>query len=88
MRFDILTLFPEPVEAMMHSSILGRAQKKGLIEIHALRRRTRRDFAVRSPVPVLVRDLRRYRRAGTYNLSLCLRKCVQSGKGKTDAAKL
>ena len=27
MRFDILTLFPEPVEAMMHSSILGRAQK-------------------------------------------------------------
>lgn len=35
MRFDILTLFPEPVEAMMHSSILGRAQKKGLIEIHA-----------------------------------------------------
>ena len=35
MRFDILTLFPEPVEAMMQSSILGRAQKKGLIEIHA-----------------------------------------------------
>ena len=35
MRFDILTLFPAPVEAMMQSSILGRAQKKGLIEIHA-----------------------------------------------------
>lgn len=35
MRFDILTLFPEAVMPMMQSSILGRAQKKGLIEIHA-----------------------------------------------------
>ena len=34
MRFDIMTLFPEAVNAMMQSSILGRAQKKGLIEIH------------------------------------------------------
>ena len=34
MRFDIMTLFPEAVDAMMQSSILGRAQKKGLIEIH------------------------------------------------------
>ena len=34
MRFDIMTLLPEAVDAMMQSSILGRAQKKGLIEIH------------------------------------------------------
>ena len=33
MRFDIMTLFPDAVDAMMHSSILGRAQKKGLITI-------------------------------------------------------
>ena len=77
MRFDILTLFPDAVDAMMQSSILGRAQKKGLLEIHAhqirdyttnrqnqvddypLRRRAGRDFAVRPPLPVLVRSLRR-----------------------------
>lgn len=35
MRFDILTLFPDAVDAMMNESILGRAQKKGLIEIHS-----------------------------------------------------
>ena len=35
MRFDILTLFPESVDAVMRESILGRAQKKGLIEIYA-----------------------------------------------------
>ena len=35
MRFDIMTLFPEAVLPMLNASILGRAQKKGLIEIHA-----------------------------------------------------
>ena len=35
MRFDIMTLFPEAVLPMLNTSILGRAQKKGLIEIHA-----------------------------------------------------
>lgn len=35
MRIDILTLFPDAVQAMMHESILGRAAKKGLIEINA-----------------------------------------------------
>ena len=35
MRFDIMTLFPAAVDAMMQESILGRAQKKGLIEIHS-----------------------------------------------------
>ena len=34
MRFDIMTLFPEAVAPMLNASILGRAQKKGLIEIH------------------------------------------------------
>ena len=35
MRFDIMTLFPEAVLPMLNASILSRAQKKGLIEIHA-----------------------------------------------------
>ena len=35
MRFDIMTLFPEAVLPMLNASILGRAQEKGLIEIHA-----------------------------------------------------
>ena len=35
MRFDIMTLFPEAVSPMLNASMLGRAQKKGLIEIHA-----------------------------------------------------
>ena len=33
MRIDILTLFPQAVDAMMGESILGRAAKKGLITI-------------------------------------------------------
>ncbi|MGQ9730534.1 MAG: tRNA (guanosine(37)-N1)-methyltransferase TrmD [Candidatus Zipacnadales bacterium] len=39
MRIDILTLFPEPVEAMLGYSILGRAREQGLvsIEVHNLR---------------------------------------------------
>lgn len=36
MRIDILTLFPQAVDAMMSSSILGRAEKKGLIEINCV----------------------------------------------------
>ena len=36
MRIDILTLFPEAVNAMMSSSILGRAEKKGVIEINCV----------------------------------------------------
>ena len=35
MRFDIMTLFPASLDAMMQESILGRAKRKGLIEIHA-----------------------------------------------------
>jgi len=35
MRIDILTLFPDAVDAMMHESILGRAQKKEIITIRS-----------------------------------------------------
>ena len=36
MRIDILTLFPDAVNAMMSSSILGRGAKKGVIEINCV----------------------------------------------------
>ena len=35
MRIDILPLFPDAVDAMMHESILGRAQKKEIITIRS-----------------------------------------------------
>ena len=35
MRIDIMTLFPESLLSVLHESILGRAQAKGLIEIEA-----------------------------------------------------
>ena len=34
MRFDIMTLFPDMISAITDSSILGRAQKSGLIDVH------------------------------------------------------
>ena len=34
MRIDILTLFPDSMQAMLGESILGRAAKKGVIDIH------------------------------------------------------
>ncbi len=34
MRIDIITVLPELIEPFMRESILGRAQKKGLAEIH------------------------------------------------------
>ncbi len=42
MRIDVITLFPEMMETVLNESILGRAQKKGVLEIvcHQLR-----DFA-------------------------------------------
>lgn len=33
MRFDIMTLFPDDVDAFLSSSIIGRARKAGLIEV-------------------------------------------------------
>lgn len=40
MRFDIISIFPDSLEAYYHSSILGRAQKKKIITVvnHDLRR--------------------------------------------------
>ncbi len=35
MRFDILTIFPEIFDTVLGSSIIGRAQEKGLISINA-----------------------------------------------------
>lgn len=34
MRIDILTLFPEMCEAILNESIVGRARKNGLVELH------------------------------------------------------
>ncbi len=36
MRIDILTLFPDTVGAVLHESILGRAAKKGIVEINCI----------------------------------------------------
>ena len=33
MRIDIMTLFPDAVEAMMGSSIIGRARERGFVTI-------------------------------------------------------
>lgn len=34
MRIDIITVLPEMIEGFVHESILARAEKKGLVEIH------------------------------------------------------
>lgn len=36
MRVDILTLFPDTVNAVLHESIIGRAAKKGIVEINCV----------------------------------------------------
>ena len=36
MRIDILTLFPDTVSAVLHESIIGRAAKKGVVEINCV----------------------------------------------------
>ena len=36
MHIDILTLFPEMVEPVVSSSMLGRAAEKGLLEINTV----------------------------------------------------
>ena len=33
MRIDIMTLFPDAIDAMMQQSIIGRAQERGYIQI-------------------------------------------------------
>lgn len=42
MRFDVLTLFPDMINAALGDSIIGRAQSKGIIEINCV---DIRDFA-------------------------------------------
>ena len=44
MRIDIITVIPQLIEGFLQESILGRAQKKGLCEIHL---HNLRDYAVR-----------------------------------------
>lgn len=36
MKFDILTLFPEIIDAVLKESIIGRAQEKGILEINSI----------------------------------------------------
>ena len=36
MRIDILTLFPDTVSAVLHESIIGRAAKKGVVDINCV----------------------------------------------------
>lgn len=36
MRIDILTLFPDTVNAVLHESIIGRAAKKGIVDINCV----------------------------------------------------
>lgn len=42
MKFDVLTLFPEVINAVLKESIIGRAQEKGILEINAI---NIRDFS-------------------------------------------
>lgn len=43
MRFDIMTLFPDSIDTMLNESIIGRAQKSGLLDIHT---HNIRDYSV------------------------------------------
>ena len=43
MRIDILTLFPDTVNAVLHESILGRAAKKGVVDINCVQIRDYTD---------------------------------------------
>ena len=43
MKIDIMTLFPEMIDAVMRESIIGRAQDKGVVEVKAT---NIRDYAL------------------------------------------
>ena len=43
MRIDVLTLFPDTVNAVLHESILGRAARKGVVEINCIQIRDYTD---------------------------------------------
>ena len=36
MRIDILTLFPETVDAFLNASIIGRGRREGLLDIRCV----------------------------------------------------
>ena len=36
MKIDILTLFPDNMNAMLHESILGRAARRGILELNCV----------------------------------------------------
>ena len=56
MRIDIITVLPEMLEGFVHESILARAQKKGLAEIHLhnLRDYTKDNGAAWTTIPTAV----------------------------------
>ena len=37
MRFDILTLFPEFIDAVLGESIIGRARENNIIQVNAIK---------------------------------------------------
>ena len=43
MKIDILTLFPDTVDAVLHESILGRAARKGIVDIRCIQIRDYTD---------------------------------------------
>ena len=46
MRIDIMTLFPGTVNAVLHESIIGRAAKKGIVEINCVKDRAPGELCV------------------------------------------
>lgn len=47
MRFDVITIFPELIHAYLREGVLGRAQARGLVQIHAWNPRDFSDNAYR-----------------------------------------
>ena len=47
MRFDVITIFPELIHGYLREGVLGRAQARGLIQIHAWNPRDFSDNAYR-----------------------------------------
>ena len=43
MKIDIMTLFPEMINAVMRESIIGRAQDKGVVEVKEIGRASCRE---------------------------------------------
>lgn len=70
MKFHIMTLFPEMVEQGLRTSIIGRAEQKGLLSIQAV---NIRDYAFNKHQSVddyPVRRWSRYADAGGAGLSM------------------